>query len=83
MTHRIVIDRLSVALDAVPGVSGPAFRDALRRELGRIELPEDLPDRTISSLSLPAIEARPGDTAERLAARTAQGIARALKGALP
>ncbi|MDJ0824924.1 MAG: hypothetical protein QNJ16_05415 [Rhodobacter sp.] len=78
MTAQLVIDRLSIAVEGVPGIDPVAFRTALTRALGRIDLPKDMGDGAIARLTIPVLEARPGDTAERLAARAVDGLTDAL-----
>lgn len=79
MKAKLVIDQLSISVEDMPGIEPEAFRTALTKELGHMALPQDLADRDIAQLTVPAIEARPGDTAERLASRTADGLAEALR----
>lgn len=73
------IDRLSIALDGLPGIDGAAFHRALVQALGRLDLPENVRAGRLGQFRLPLIEARPGDTAERLALRTADALARAIR----
>ena len=79
MTPRLVIDRLNIDLDGVPGMEPEAFRAALTKALGRIELPRDLPARRLARLDIPEIEAWPGESAAGLVTRAAEGIAAAIR----
>lgn len=79
MTPRLIIDQLSITVMDVPGIEPRAFRAALTKELGRMILPQSLAGRDIAQLPMPQIQARAGDTAEQLAARTADGLAQALR----
>ncbi|OLS52129.1 hypothetical protein [Rhodovulum sulfidophilum] len=71
------IGRLSVALEGVPGVEPGAFRTALVRALGDMDLSR-LGSGEAGALSLPPLTARRGESAEALARRAAAGIAAAL-----
>jgi hypothetical protein len=77
--RRVAIDRLAISIDAVPGVSGAAFRDAVARALRDIAIPEGLPEARMAQMTLPTVQAAPGDTAESLAARCAQALGRAIR----
>lgn len=71
------IGRLSVAFEGAPGVDPGAFRSALVRALGDMDLSQ-LGGGQAEGLRLPPLTPRRGESAEALARRTAAGIAAAL-----
>jgi hypothetical protein len=74
----IEIGTMAITLDGVPWIDATTLGHHLRARLRRLHLAGGLGGRTIERLSLPPIQARPGEDAALIAMRVARALEKAL-----
>lgn len=75
---RIMVDSMELDMEAIPGIDPGLFARHLEIELARLHLGDLEGAGHIASLDLPALTARPGETAVTLAKRVGAEIGRRL-----
>jgi hypothetical protein len=74
----IEIGTMAIAFEGVPWIDAAAFGHHLRARLRRLRLPGGRSEQAVDRLSLPPIQARPGEDAALIAMRVARALEKAL-----